>query len=59
MRRTVVAHVVQLGRRDEAGLLEIRQQRLAVERVAAGQAHQGRVPRHPLIRCAARAGGTV
>ena len=36
MRRTVVAHVVQLGWRDEARLHEIRQQRLAVERVAAG-----------------------
>lgn len=48
--RSVVSHVVQLVRRDEAVVFNSPHRRLDVEGVAPGKAHQLGVARDPVIR---------
>lgn len=48
--RSVVAHVVQLIRRDKAVVFNPPHRRLDVEGVAPGEAHQLGVARHPVVR---------
>ncbi len=45
----MVAHVVDRRRRDEAGRHEVGHGGLAVERVAAGEADDAGVARHPCV----------